>query len=115
MEQNKEKENRPTEQSEGADQAVLGEVCLSVYVEFDDGDIRLLPDISFEKFEELLWTEGANDTEYDKYLRENNMQEICDFNESILEGTLVFKNNCSGRELRFKCIYDSENTQTNFA
>jgi hypothetical protein len=69
-----------------------------------------LPDISYEKFEEFIFKHGDSVVEYDKYLRENNMKELSDFNSHVTsEITLVLEQPYRGRVLKFKCVYDSNN------
>jgi hypothetical protein len=68
------------------------------------------PDVSYEHFTEhsKLYKEGASDTEYEKHLRENNMIEITDFNESVQDTIIEIENYDGDRKLKFACIYDSE-------
>ena len=73
----------------------------------DDGNEHLLPDISIGKFEKFIWESGSNDMEFKKYLRDNNMSELTDFNaETIKEATLIIEDN--DRTIKFKCVYDSD-------
>ena len=81
-----------------------------IKIKFNDGTEYKLPDISYEKFTEYMFKSGSSDVEYDKYLRENNMQDLTDFNsESTCEITLIVEQPYRGRVLKFKCIYDSDN------
>jgi hypothetical protein len=71
-----------------------------------------LPDISYEKFTELMFESGSSDLEYAEYCRENNMKDLSDFNgESTGEITLVVEQPYRGRVLKFRCIYDSDNDE----
>ncbi len=81
---------------------------------FDDGNEYRLPDISYEKFMESdLYKTGSSDVEYAKYLRENGMAELSDFNsQSTNEITLIDEEPYRGRVLKFKLIYDSDNDET---
>ena len=68
-----------------------------------------LPDISYEKFLELLYKSGCSDIEYDNYLRNNRMTELTNFSkEGIEDLTLVIEQPYRGRVLKFKCVYDSD-------
>jgi|TARA_R110000803_G_scaffold193947_1_gene256947 hypothetical protein len=80
---------------------------------FDDGTEYRLPDISYDKFENSeLYKSGSSDIEYDKYLRENGMKELSDFNsESTNEITLIDEQPYRGRVLKFKLVYDSDNDE----
>lgn len=83
-----------------------------IKIKFDDGTEYTLPDISYEKFTEYMFEVGGSDVEYDKYLRENNMKELTDFNgESTGEITLIVEQPYIGRVLKFKCVYDSDNDE----
>lgn len=74
---------------------------------FDDGEVRKLPDVSYEVFMEHMFKEGSSDIEYSKYLRDNMMHELDSFSsESLLKSTLVFE--CNGRVIKFNCVYDSD-------
>jgi len=74
---------------------------------FPDGTEFKLPDISYDKFVETLFKEGSSDTEYEKYLRENNMHELTSFNyEALKEAILVVSD--SEKTLKFKCFYNSD-------
>lgn len=81
---------------------------------FDDGNEYRLPDISYKKFiESDLYKTGSSDVEYAKYLRDNGMAELSDFNsQSTNEITLIDEEPYRGRVLKFKLIYDSENDET---
>jgi hypothetical protein len=82
-----------------------------IKIVFPDGQEFKFPDISFDKFEELMFKEGSSDVAYNEYLRDNDMSILTDFNnESTGEIRLVVKNEGRGRELHFKCIYDSDNS-----
>lgn len=84
----------------------------SIKIKFDSGKEYTLPDISYEKFTEYLFEGGGSDVEYDKYLRENNMKEITDFNgESTSEIMLLVEQPYRGRVLKFQCVYDSNNDE----
>ena len=81
-----------------------------IKIKFDDGGEYRLPDISFEKFSELMFEGGCDDVEYEKYCRENNMKHLTDFNsESTGEITLIVEQPYRGRVLKFRCVYDSDN------
>jgi hypothetical protein len=81
-----------------------------IKIKFDDGTEYKLPDISYEKFSEYIFKDGCLDTEYNKYLRENEMAKLTDFNpESTRKITLIVEQPCHGRFLKFKCTYDSDN------
>ena len=55
---------------------------------------------------------GSSDVEYDKYCRDNNMQDLTDFNgESTSEITLIVEQPYRGRVLKFRCVYDSHNDE----
>ena len=83
-----------------------------IKIKFDDGTEYILPDVSYEKFTEHMFKSGSSDVEYDKYLRENNMKELTDFNgESTGEITLIVEQPYRGRVLKFKCVYDSDNDE----
>lgn len=96
-----------------------------IKIKFDDGGEFRLPDISYEKFTEHMFSGTAllckssasrygsvSDIEYDKYCRENNMKELTDFNsESTGEITLIVEQPYRGRVLKFRCIYDSDNDE----
>lgn len=83
-----------------------------IKIKFDDGREFRLPDISYEKFTEDMFSGGGSDIEYDKYCRENNMKELTDFNgESTGEITLIVEQPYRGRVLKFRCIYDSDNDE----
>ena len=76
---------------------------------FDDGVEYALPDISYDKFIELDKYEGGSDIEYDKYLLENGMVDLTDFNSnSTNEITLIDEHPYRGRVLKFRLIYDSD-------
>ena len=76
---------------------------------FDDGVEYTLPDISYDKFVELDKYEGGSDIEYDKYLLENRMKDLSDFNsDSTDEITLIDEQPYRGRVLKFRLIYDSD-------
>ena len=82
-----------------------------IKIKFDDSTEYELPDISYEKFKHMFKS-GSSDTEYDKYLRKNNMKELTDFNgESTGEITLIVQEPYRGRVLEFKCVYDSDNDE----
>ena len=77
---------------------------------FDDGQSYDFPDISYEKFVKYIFANGSSDIEYDKYLYDNNMKELSDFNgEATSEITLVLEQPYRGRVLKFRCVYDSDN------
>ena len=80
---------------------------------FDDGAEYRLPDISYDKFENSeLYQRGSSDVEYDKYLRDNGMKELSDFNsESTNEITLIDEQPYRGRVLKFRLVYDSDNDE----
>lgn len=80
-------------------------------VVFDDGDEFRLPDLSYDKFiNSELFVGGLSDIEYDKYLRENGMVELSDFNsQSTNEITLIDEQPFRGRVLKFRLVYDSDN------
>jgi len=80
---------------------------------FDDGEEFRLPDISYDKFvNSELYKSGSSDVEYDKYLRENGMKELSDFNsESTNEITLIDEQPYRGRVLKFRLVYDSDNDE----
>jgi len=80
---------------------------------FDDGEEFHLPDISYDKFENSeLYKGGSSDVEYDKYLSENGMIELSDFNsESTNEITLIYEQPHIGRVLKFRLVYDSDNDE----
>ena len=81
-----------------------------IKIKFDDGTEYTLPDISYEKFTQHVFECGIYDTEYDKYLRENDMKVLTDFNsESTGEITLIVEQPYRGRVLKFRCVYDSDN------
>ena len=83
-----------------------------IKIKFDDGTEYALPDISYEKFTEHMFESDGSDVEYDKYLLENNMKELTDFNgESTSEITLIVEQPYRGRVLKFKCVYDSNNDE----
>ncbi len=83
-----------------------------IKIKFDDGVEFRLPDISYEKFTEHMFSGGGSDIEYDKYCRENNMKELTDFNgEATSEITLIVEQPYRGRVLKFRCIYDSDNDE----
>ena len=84
-----------------------------IKIKFDnDGNEYQLPDISYEKFTKHLFDSGCSDIEYDKYLGENNMKELTDFNrESTGEITLIVEQPQRGRVLKFRCVYDSSNDE----
>ena len=83
-----------------------------IKIKFEEGDEYILPDISYDKFTEYMFVSGSSDIEYGKYLRENNMVELTDFNsESTHEITLVVEQEWRGRVLSFKCVYDSDNDE----
>jgi hypothetical protein len=69
--------------------------------------------MSYDKFEKSeLYKSGSSDIEYDKYLRENGMKELSDFNsESTNEITLIDEQPYRGRVLKFKLVYDSDNDE----
>jgi hypothetical protein len=76
------------------------------------GEEYNLPDISSEKFDEFMWESGSNDIEYENYKRERGMVELTDFNSQTTdEITLVVEQSWSGRVLKFKCVYDSDNDE----
>ena len=81
-------------------------------VEFTDdpGYKRELPDISYKRFiDSDLFKSGASDTEYARYLRENNMVELDEYNsQSTKDIVLTFEDEFSGRVMRFKLIDDSD-------
>lgn len=72
-----------------------------------------LPDLSYDKFKNSeLYKSGSSDIEYDKYLRENGMKELSDFNsESTNEITLIDEQPYRGRVLKFRLVYDSDNNE----
>ena len=78
---------------------------------FDDGIEFRLPDISYDRFlESELYKEGCSGIAYDKYLYENDMRELSDFNaESTNEITLIDEQPYRGRVLKFRLVYDSQN------
>lgn len=80
-------------------------------VVFDDGDEFRLPDLSYDKFiNSELYADGSSDIEYEKYLRENGMVELSDFNsQSTNEITLIDEQPFRGRVLKFRLVYDSDN------
>ena len=83
-----------------------------IKIKFDDGTEYTLPDISYEKFTEHMFEGGGSDIEYDKYLHENNMKELTDFNgESTDKITLIVEQPYRGRVLKFRCVYDSDNDE----
>jgi len=70
----------------------------------------LLPDISYDKFTEYMFDSGSSDVEYNKYLGDNNMVELTDFNSQTTdEIVLIVEDSFMGRVLKFKCVYDSDN------
>ena len=88
----------------------MGITTEGIIIKFDDGTEYTLPDISYEKFTEHMFKSGGSDIEYDKYLHENNMKELTDFNgESTDEITLIVEQSYRGRVLKFRCVYDSDN------
>lgn len=72
---------------------------------------KCLPDISYEKFaDSSLFETGSSDTEYEKYLRDNNMIDLTDYNsQTTPDLRLVVEQRYRGRVLMFKCVYDSDN------
>ena len=87
--------------------------CEIIKIAFDNGSEYRLPDISYEKFTEYMFKNGSSDVEYEKYLRENNMKDLTDFNsESTDEITLVIENSGRERLLKFRCVFDSDNDKT---
>lgn len=83
-----------------------------IKINFDDGEQYNYPDMSYDKFVDHMFTQSSSDVEYDKYLRENNMVNLTDFNgESTGEITLIIEQSNRGRVLKFKCIYDSDNDE----
>ena len=83
-----------------------------------DGEETNYPDISYDKFVELMWSKGienihgTSDIDYYDYLRRNNMMEVTDLNsQTTPEIELIIEEDWSGRVLKFKCIYDSDNEE----
>lgn len=71
-------------------------------------DKTVLPDISYPHFQTFMFTEGASDTEYFKYLRTHNMVELADFSsEGIKDLYLVVEDGSRHRRMVFKAVYDS--------
>ena len=69
-----------------------------------------LPDISYDKFVDPPPWSMSSDMAYEKYLRDNNMQEISDYNkDSTADIELVMVDKYSKRIMRFECVYDSDN------
>ena len=79
---------------------------------FEDGSIcdgQRFPDISAQRYEEYMFKSGVSDSEYKKYLRENNMQNITDYNpDGVEELYLVLEDGLRQRRIIFKSVYDSD-------
>lgn len=81
----------------------------NIQIHTKDGDFFNLPDISYDKFVQFLSTKGASDTEYDIYLKMNNMIELSDFYSEVVEDmSLIYEDKFRGRVIHFKAVYDSE-------
>ena len=83
-----------------------------------DGEEINCPDISYDKFLEFMWSKGienihgTSDIDYYDYLRRNNMMKVTDLNfQTTPEIELIIEEDWSGRVLKFKCIYDSDNEE----
>ncbi len=91
----------------------------------EDNDIKYFPDISYDNYvyqtmpfeeQEKHFFNGTKNVAYDiayyQYLRRNNMMELTDLNsETTSEITLIIEDDFSGRVLKFKCVYDSDNDE----
>jgi hypothetical protein len=76
-------------------------------IQFIDGNVFKLPDISYERFENSeFFKEGSSDTEYASYLRENDMHEITSFNAESLRECVIVVEDYSGRKITLKVISD---------
>ncbi len=81
-------------------------------IDIGSGMKARLPDISYDHFTEFLFKQGVSDSEYDKYLRDNNMKYLTDFNsESTEEIELIIENSGRNRVLKYRCYYDSDNDE----
>lgn len=67
------------------------------------------PDISYEKFVELVFTQGTSDTEYENYLRDAGMIELTDFNsETTGDLQIIVEREFDGRRMVLEVVEDSE-------
>lgn len=87
------------------------ELSNTIKIVFDDGEEYRIPDISYDKFMDFMFKsgDGFSDVAYEKYLHENGMKDLTDFNkESTGEITLIAEHPYRGRVLKFRLIYDSD-------
>ena len=83
---------------------------LTIIVDGDKSSAKMMPDISYEKFEKYMFSSGVSDMEFDKYLRSRSMVSLSDFNrETTPDIEIVYNNIALGRVIKLKVIYDSDN------
>ena len=78
-------------------------------IKFNDEEVAILPDVSYDKFTEYMPWSGANDTAYDEYLRQNNMVHLDRYRSDCTNEIILEFSYADGRVMKFKCIYDSDN------
>ncbi len=67
-----------------------------------------LPDLSFERFEQFLFTAGSSDVAWDEYRKTHDFLDLGDRTpESLSESFLVFHDRHRGRFLKFVLVRDS--------
>lgn len=55
-----------------------------VFLCFEDGDRYELSQVTYKQFRDEYDYEGASDLEYEKWLRDNNLYELSDFDLSTV-------------------------------